>query len=186
MFLAALAAYPDQDSADALRLLLVTGCREQEALSAEWAQFDLDGTPFWNKPSHATKERKMEHVPLNDAALELLLNMRAKRNGSPFLFPGRKAGKPRVSVRHAFQQVCQAAGLGEETSQGFRPSLRIHDLRHTFGSNLANRGVSAQEIGRLMGPCQLPTTMCYMHLADKALRQASNVFAEIYNQSAGC
>jgi integrase len=47
---------------------MLTGAREMEVLTADWTQFDLD-RGVWTKPSHRTKERKIEHVPLNDEAL---------------------------------------------------------------------------------------------------------------------
>src|SRR5262249_22847772 len=46
----ALREYPDQEAADALRLLIVTGARESEVLKAEWQQFDLTRAT-WTKPS---------------------------------------------------------------------------------------------------------------------------------------
>jgi integrase len=84
--LAALDAYPDQSAADALRLLIVTGAREGEVLSATWDQFDLE-RGFWTKPSHHTKQKKIEHTPLSDAALQLLQRMHATRT-SAAVFPG--------------------------------------------------------------------------------------------------
>ena len=74
-FTAALDAYRDQNAANALRLLLLTGAREGEVLKADWSQFDLD-RGVWTKPSHHTKEKKTEHVPLNDQALALLRTMK--------------------------------------------------------------------------------------------------------------
>jgi integrase len=68
---AALDLYPDQVAAAAIRLLIVTGSREMEVLSAEWSHFDLK-RGMWVKPSHHTKQKKTEHVPLNDAALAIL------------------------------------------------------------------------------------------------------------------
>src|SRR5262249_51576243 len=55
-----------------------------------------------------------------------------------------------------FVPAVKRAGLGD---------LHFHDLRHTFGSRLAMRGVSAQVIQQLMGHKDLQTTQRYMHLA---------------------
>lgn len=40
---AALAAHPDRQAADVVRLLMLTGCRKGEALAARWAGLDLAG-----------------------------------------------------------------------------------------------------------------------------------------------
>jgi integrase len=66
--LGALRRHPDQKAADAIRLILLTGCRKSEALRASWAEFDLEDR-IWTKPSHHVKQRTRHHVALNaDAA----------------------------------------------------------------------------------------------------------------------
>jgi integrase len=53
----ALAGHPERTSAAAIRLMLLTGCRRNEALSARWEEFDLTAG-VWTKPSAHTKQRK--------------------------------------------------------------------------------------------------------------------------------
>jgi integrase len=180
--LAALDAYPDQSAADAIRLLIVTGAREGEVLSASWDQFDLE-RGFWTKPSHHTKQKKIEHTPLSDAALQLLQRMHATRT-SAAVFPGQKGA--RVTIRRPWSQVCKAARLAKaEQVPGkrkkfltiWKPAVRIHDLRHTFASHLVSRGESLHIVGKLLGHTQPQTTARYAHLADTALRNAANRFA---------
>jgi integrase len=183
----ALDSYSDQNAANALRLLLLTGAREGEVLKAAWEQFDLQrGT--WTKPSHHTKQKKIEHVPLNDEALALLRKMNAAKKSGP-LFPGRDGKAARVSLRKPWVQVCKAAGLAEAiTKQGkrrkkvtkYKPLVRIHDLRHTFASHLVSNGASLQVVGKLIGHTQMATTMRYAHLSDGALRDATNNFGKIF------
>ena len=93
----ALADYHDQSATNALRLLILTGSREGEVLKASWEQFDL-GRGIWTKPSHHTKQKKIEHVPLSRAALDLL-NRMAKDKAGPHLFPGRFDNRARVTLR---------------------------------------------------------------------------------------
>ena len=52
------------------------------------------------------------------------------------------------------------------------PPLRMHDLRHSFGSLLAAGGVDLVNIQGAMGHEQIQTTMIYMHAKD-AKGQAS-------------
>jgi integrase len=181
----ALAEYSDQGAADALRLLILTGAREGEVLSATWDQFDLK-RGRWTKPSHHTKQKKIEHVPLSRAALDVL-NRMAKSRTSDVLFPGRFNGA-RVTLRRPWVQVCRTAGLVTEhkvqgkrrTLTRYKPTVRIHDLRHTYASHLVSSGQSLHIVGKLLGHTQPQTTQRYAHVADEALRQATNQFPEVF------
>jgi integrase len=46
---------------------VLTGARLSEVLSAKCSDFDLD-RGVWRKPSHQTKRKRAEHVPLSGAA----------------------------------------------------------------------------------------------------------------------
>ena len=184
-FTQALDAYPDQAAADALRLLMLTGARASEVTQSEWPQFDLRrGT--WTKPSHHTKQKRIEHTPLSEPALELLKRMRPSA-ATGLLFPDAD-GKPRVTLRWHWMQVCKAAGLVEThvrkskrgTITRYQPTVRIHDLRHSYASHLVSTGVSLHVVGRLLGHTQPQTTARYAHLQDSVLRDATNRFGEIF------
>jgi integrase len=187
----ALDKYPDQSAANAIRLIALTGSRKGEVLKAKWDEFDLERGE-WTKPSHHTKQKKVEHVPLSSAALELLSRMRPKDATGP-LFLGKDGEAARVSLRKPWVQVLKAAGLAEAvTKKGkrrhavtkYKPLVRIHDLRHTFASHLVSKGTSLQIVGGLIGHTQIATTQRYAHVADKALRDATNTFGDIFNAAA--
>jgi integrase len=193
-FREALDGYADQSAANALRLLMLTGSREGEVLKAEWDQFDL-ARGVWTKPSHNTKQKKVEHIPLNPPALALLKAMMPQNATGP-LFPGIEKGEARTTearttLRRPWIQACKAAGLAEpitrkgkkRTITRYRPTLRIHDLRHNFASHLASNGVSLQIVGKLLGHTQASTTMRYAHLQDEALRAATKQFGAIYTNA---
>jgi integrase len=183
-FSTSLDSYSDQNAANALRLLLLTGAREGEVLKADWGQFDLK-RGIWTKPSHHTKQKKIEHVPLSGAAIALLAGMKPKGSNGP-LFPGANGGS-RMTLRRPWVQACKAAGLAEAVElkgkkrvhKRYRPNVRIHDLRHTYASHLVSAGTSLQIVGRLLGHTQPQTTARYAHVADEALRSATERFATI-------
>ena len=183
----ALADHPNQQSANAIRMLLLTGARRGEVLTATWDQFDLE-SGVWTKPSAHTKQKKEHRVPLSAVALQLLSGMNAGSK-SEYLFPGKVAGEPQKDIKYFWRGVCKSAGLvvavGEETNrQGEtvaiqKPSVRIHDLRHTYASLLASSGYSLPVIGALLGHTQAETTNRYAHLLDGPLRDATNVVGGI-------
>ena len=83
----ALDAYSDQQSAEIIRLLLLTGARRGEALQARWHDINLE-TGVWSKPGATTKQRTEHRVPLNDAAQRLLLDLRERAAvKSEWVFP---------------------------------------------------------------------------------------------------
>jgi len=178
----ALDQYPDQVAADAIRLLIVTGSREGEVLAAEWSQFNLK-RGVWTKPSHHTKQKKTEHVPLSPQALAILSTL--KRSGR-YLFPSTDGKSHRVTISKPWMQVLRATGLAEGTivpskRKGmvktiWKPLVRIHDLRHTFASHLVSRNYSLQLVGKLLGHTRPETTARYAHCSDQALRDVTTAF----------
>jgi integrase len=193
----ALAKHPSQRAADAVRLLLLTGARRGEVLSASWEQFDL-GAGIWIKPSAHTKQKREHRVPLSAPARQLLAEIkewadqRAKKAGQPasqFVFPGRASDEPMKDLKTAWGTLCDAAGLTEtapKTTRTGKPvikdgkpvtitrsTVRLHDLRHTYASVLASAGLSLPVIGALLGHTQPATTARYAHLFDDPLRAAT-------------
>lgn len=164
---AVLETYHNQSVANIVRLLILTGARYTEVVSATWNQFDLEkGT--WTKPDHSTKQKQMHHIPLSLQVIEILKQMNTKANPeSHFLFPGKIPGQHIKEIKKAWYTIRKRADL---------PKLRIHDLRHTYASHLVSSGLSLSIVGKLLGHTQAATTQRYAHLADASLRQATELF----------
>jgi len=172
---AVLEQHQNRRAANAVKLMILTGARRTEVLSATWDQFDLERVR-WTKPSHHTKQKKIEHVPLSAQALALLSAMKAEADPEcPHLFPGEAPGKPLSEIKRFWQRVCREAGI---------EGVRLHDLRHTFASSLVSRGVSLHIVGRLLGHTQPQTTARYAHLDDDALRNATDSFGSAVDAAA--
>ncbi len=191
-FLQALDAYHDQNAANCLRLLLLTGSRESEALKATWEEFNLN-EGIWTKPNHKTKQRETEELELGEDTVELLRSMRPKNPTGP-LFVGRGGKGQRISLRRPWIQVCKAAGLvtveevegkrigkdGEPKKlKRYRPTVRIHDLRHTYASVNVRAGVSLYDVAKSLGHRHTSTTERYLHHAKGAGRATANKFAKV-------
>jgi integrase len=186
-------------TANAIKLLMLTGARRGEVLGATWDMFDLENG-VWTKPSAHTKQRRLHRVPLNSPALQLVRQMRhdaiqrAKGRGGaihPFLFPG-SDGKPLSDIKRSWLSICRKADLAEKvekrgrdgkplkTKEGepimtWRTTVRVHDLRHSFASILVSAGASLPLIGQMLGHTQPVTTARYAHLFDDPLRQAAEI-----------
>jgi integrase len=159
----ALDAYRDQQSADIIRLLLLTGARRGEALQARWDDIDLTAG-VWNKPGATTKQRTEHSVPLNEAARRLLLDLRSRSGAkSEWLFPVADGGHRR-DVKDAWAALSRKAKI---------TGARVHDLRHTYASVLVSEGLSLPVIGALLGHTTPVTTARYSHLFHDPLRAAT-------------
>jgi integrase len=187
----ALNDHPEVVSANAIRLLMLTGARRGEVLNATWDMFDLE-EGIWVKPSSHTKQRRLHRVPLSRPAIELLNAMRPSAK-SQFVFCGPE-GKPLTDIKRSWISVCKKAGLIERVPMrsrsgkpmiddagnvvlGEQPNVRIHDLRHSFASILVSSGASLPLIGQMLGHTQVQTTQRYAHLFDQPMRDAAEAVA---------
>jgi integrase len=158
----ALNEYPFQNSANAIRLLLLSGARRMEVLSATWDQFDID-EGVWTKPAGSTKQKKPHRVPLSAGARLLLVEIKEASGSSPWLFPAPRGVGHLSDIKNPWRSICASAGILD---------ARVHDLRHSFASMLASSGLSLPIIGRLLGHSNPSTTQRYSHLLDDPLRAA--------------
>lgn len=167
----ALVDHEDQQAANIIRLLLLTGARRGEVQAVRWADLALE-TGVWTKPGATTKQKTDHRVPLSAPARQLFAEIHehakkaAKKSDKPmseYVFPGR--GSPhRIELKDDWADLCEAAKID---------GARIHDLRHTYASVLASSGLSLPVIGALLGHTQPATTQRYAHLLDDPLRAAT-------------
>jgi integrase len=158
----ALGEQADQQAANVIRMLLLTGARRGEVLNADWDQFDL-ANGVWTKPGATTKQKTAHRVPLSAPARQLLTEIHATKGP---VFPGCTADH----LKRVWEAICRRAEI---------TGVRIHDLRHTYASLLASSGLSLPVIGALLGHTQTQTTQRYAHLLDDPLRQATETVGAI-------
>jgi len=188
----ALTEHEDQQAANIIRVLLLTGARRGEAQAMKWADLDLD-VGIWTKPGATTKQKTVHRVPLSLAAKQLLLQIHAAAEAAAkgskppravgdYVFPGRGGKGFRQEIKHQWADLCLTTGIITERTRKdakgqeiiiFTPSARLHDLRHTYASVLASAGQSLPIIGALLGHTQPATTARYAHLLDDPLRAAT-------------
>ena len=101
-------------------------------------------------------------MPLSAPARQLLSEIREeqaskRRPLGEYVFPEHWRHWPRRGAQAAWRNVCKAAAIS---------GLRLHDLRHSFASQLASGGASLPLIGALLGhsirPRHIATLTCLM------------------------
>jgi integrase len=155
---------------NALKLLLLTGCRREEILKLKWENVSIEsGTLFL--PDSKTGSR---YVQLNAAARELLTSI--VRGKGPFVFPGhRDENKPLNNPRKCFTRILEDAEISE--------GVRLHDLRHTHASILVNAGASLFVVQKALGHSNPITSQRYSHLSNQTLRDASETVSALISRA---
>lgn len=152
-----------------LKLLYFTGMRigEVQQLNVEHLQMDTRQLLVRGK---GDKERL---IPVSQTLMEVLeqwLEARAQlrfvKSEAFFVSLGRNHRGKRISygaTRHIVKHMLEAAGLGD-----YSP----HKLRHTFATQLLDRGAPLEQISKLLGHSRLDTTLIYAQTEPGKLRSA--------------
>jgi integrase len=146
-------------AAAGLRLALFTGARSGEITAIQWSHVDWERRLI-RLPDSKVNEPRTIH--LSEAALEVLKTV--PRIG-PFVVAGAKPDEPYKNLGRAWIDIRGNVGLAD---------ARLHDLRHSFASLAAGRGVSLQMIGKLLGHKVPATTQRYAHLARDAVQAVND------------
>lgn len=121
---------------------LNTGLRDQEICAMKWEDEcrvnGLDASVFIISETRAKNEHE-RIVPLNSVAQSIVASRRGNQSDYVFSFEGRKLD--RMNNR-AWRKAREAVGL---------KTVRVHDLRHTFGMRLRAAGVSFEDRQDLLG-----------------------------------
>lgn len=144
----------------AIRLLALTGCRENEVLSLRWDAVDLDRGYLRLADTKTGKSVR----PIGESAAALL-DALPRVEGNPFVFPGLKENAHLKEIKRLWYAARHAAKLD---------GLRLHDLRHSFASVPATSGESLLVLRSLLGHKRAATTERYAHLSDDPVRRAAD------------
>jgi integrase len=157
-------------------LSLLVGVRTEEPRALRWQHVDLDGDPGAEPPTpphvavwrsvrvdgETKTERSRRTLGLPQMAVEALRTL-LESQANERLLAGESwhdnglvftthlgAALDAGNVRKMFKRVCKAAGIGG--------SWTPRELRTSFVSRMSHRGVSTEEIARLVGHASTRTT----------------------------
>lgn len=154
-------AYKHLPSAQAIQLLLFTGARKSEILTARWEYVDTERRLLTVPRSKSGKTR---HIPLSNAAMNVLQSV-PRHDNQEWVFFNPATGTHLSSVFGLWTKMRQQLGLED---------FRLHDLRHSFASFLVNSGRSLYEVQECLGHQTPRMTMRYAHLSSESLVKAAN------------
>lgn len=148
-----------------------TGLRLGEIINLEWIDINDELTMLTvaNKNDFTTKSKEERLIPLNEKArLALQRQKMYSKQSNNYVFTNNLGRKFELDyVSRSFKKCIKAAGANIK--------LHFHSIRHSFASNLAQKGVSLYVIKSLLGHASVSTTEIYAHLDNASLRQAINL-----------
>lgn len=143
----------------ALWMYLLTGARKSEILKSKWNDIDWDRNEL---KIPETKSGRTHYIPLSGPALTILRDL-PRIEGNPYIFPGSKSGAHLINIDKPWRRIRKSASVED---------LRLHDLRRTVGSWLAQSGNSLHLIGKVLNHSNQATTAVYARFAQDQVREA--------------
>ncbi|MDG4831044.1 tyrosine-type recombinase/integrase [Solwaraspora sp. WMMD1047] len=167
--------WPERDLA-VLGLALCAGLRLAELLALRTGS--VSGRPGERRVEVAGKGGRVRMIPVEpelDALVEAYLDSRRRRFGARSVEVGGallvdRWGAPlrRGGLQYLVESCYRRAGVTDRVPRG----ARLHALRHTFATRLAEDGASASEIMRLLGHASLASSQNYIEVTAGQQRAA--------------
>lgn len=143
-----------------IRIALLTGLRLNSNRTLAWKSIDF-GSNTITIDAIYSKNKRVHMIPMSVNLRHLLSRAKLRcGGGSEYVFPEAMVFTPSaISVR--FRTLCRRLGIKD---------LRFHDLRHTCGTRLAERGHGIETISKALGHSSITMSMRYVHPKDSVKR----------------
>ena len=161
---------------------LATGLRRGELLGLKWEDIDLQNGIIHVRRQVARVDGEVKELPLktknayrnisiSQDAVAMLTEMEVHRS-SDYVFPSSTGGPISPdSVNNMLHRVLKRAGL---------PSIRFHDLRHTFATLALQNGVDIKTVSGMLGHFSAGFTLdTYAHVTTSAQKEAARTMGNV-------
>lgn len=148
-----------------LCLMLLSGPRPSEMRTLRWSDVNLDaGSAFLGK-TKSGEERYLQLVPAAVAILRTLPVI----EGTDCVFPGRPITQPMSPPYREHRAALARAEL---------PRRTLHDMRRSFGTNLAMLGAGSSQVAAALGNTTDVAARVYVQIAGSMVRGLATQHAE--------
>jgi integrase len=128
-----------------------TGMRRGDQLNLRKSRVDFQRDVIWVPNAKTGKEYSLN---MSAELRDIMLGLVRENPASEYVFLNPATGKPYLDLKKGFAEAFIKAGITD---------LHWHDLRHTFGTRLAEAGHSEATIAELMGHADIKTSRRYAH-----------------------
>jgi len=149
---------------------LATGLRESNVTGLEWSQIDMQQKIAWIHADQS-KNGKVIRVPLNQDAIDVLVQQIGNHSIRVFTYKGKPIGKAGTKW---WRKALERAGIENFT---------WHGLRHTWASWHVQNGTPLNVLQELGGWSSYEMVQRYAHLAPEHLNDYANSLEGIVAKS---
>lgn len=152
----------------AIKLLLLTGSRKGEILTAKWDWVDFENRVIL-LPKSKTGQKP---IYLNEQAVSILMYLRgrAEKQKSNYIIKNANHSGHLFDIKRVWYDLMKESKI---------ENFRIHDLRHTAASIAVSEGHSLYAVASLLGHKTLKMTQRYAHLSNKAALDVADTISSI-------
>ncbi|MBQ7964645.1 MAG: site-specific integrase, partial [Ruminococcus sp.] len=165
---------------------LTTGFRRGEICGLRWEDFDeatgrlkvartvqkQNGNLTWGDTKTETGTRTIQLPP----STAKRLSDRLKNSVGEWIFPNLYKPELPINPNTAYKRMKELLEIAE------LPSIRFHDLRHTFATHALTSGVDAKTLSRILGHTNASFTLdTYTHVTTDMQKRASNIVGGFVN-----
>jgi integrase/recombinase XerD len=156
------------------QFLLITGCRDEEAVHACWDNIDFQAKTFEVREhpefNWTVKDHEERFVPVSDSLIDLLREHHREAKHR-LIFPGDKGGLDHHLLRRlksrAFLAGLNCGRCTSKSGQSCRNAAVckgwiLHRFRNTYATFHNRAGVDLPTISRWLGHADVETTMTYI------------------------
>ena len=172
----------DEEWYDFFYTEIITGMRQGEICGLRWEDFDREkrtlrvarSVDFVNKElviGETKTEDGKRTIYLPDSLWHILAERQRQKGGfSDWIFPNLLKPEWPLNPSRAYRQLKKLLEIGE------LPSIRFHDLRHTFTSHAANSGIAPKTLSEIVGHSKASFTLDhYAHVTSDMQKNAANI-----------
>jgi len=147
-------------------LLILTGFRLNELQTLPWANVNFDTREL---TIYDTKNSTDLVQPMSESIYLLLKQLKDLNLSEEWVFYSERTRRHYVNLQATWYGILERSGL----------KLRVHDLRRTNGSWLAQEGYSLHLIAKVLNQTTAHVTACYAHFEKEDVKEALNTVSDI-------
>lgn len=153
---------------DLRRVMIRQGCRPQEVMSLAQDAIDVAKRKLAiRKGKTRAARRTLEMVP------EVTEILGKRLDGGQWAFPGKKKGTHASKLNNSHSKVLEETGL----------KFVIYDLRHTFATRMAERGMDLATLASILGHSSIRAVQKYVHITQRHQDAAMRRYGYLENEA---